>query len=136
MLLKKVWPALLWASVVMVLIAIPGDYITMPISFWNWLSVDKVAHVIMFSPLSFLLLYGLREQYYTTQSRLWYVVLVLAVTLAYGLLTEGLQKYVFIGRNGNIYDVYADFIGAILGWLAFQILFLKKIRATAISNKD
>lgn len=136
MLLKKVWPALLWALVILVLIGMPGDYFYVPVSFWAWLSPDKVVHVFLFLPLSFLLMYGLRQQYFDSSKRLYFVVLVLGTTMAYGLLTEVMQKYIFIGRNGNIYDAYADWLGAILGLLAFRILFAKKIKAGTSSNKD
>jgi len=30
-----------------------------------------------------------------------------------------LQYYVFVGRNGNIYDFYANALGALLGGVAY-----------------
>jgi VanZ family protein len=65
-----------------------------------------------------------------------FVTVSIGVALAYGLLTEVLQAYVFTGRNGNAYDFFADGIGAFIGWLAFKIVYGKKIKTYSNKNQD
>ena len=49
----------------------------------------------------------------------------LIISILFGGLTELLQKYVFIGRYGSVFDLFADAIGCVIGVLLFKIL-LKK----------
>jgi VanZ family protein len=124
--LKKLWPALVWALIILVLTGIPGKYIPEVKTFWDWLSYDKLVHLFMFGTFSFLLLNGLREQYFNSRYRLYYVAGFVILSMAYGLLTEVLQARVFIGRDGNVYDFLADSVGAILGWLVFHLRYRKR----------
>lgn len=125
--IRKLWPALVWAAVILILTGLPGDTFPEIIGFWDWLGPDKLVHVFMFSILSFLIFYSLRKQYRKSKHRYMYVLIILGVTLAYGLLTEVLQANVFIGRDGNIFDFIANSIGAFTGWLVYVIMDRKKI---------
>lgn len=125
--IRKLWPALVWAAVILILTGLPGDAFPEIIDFWDWLGPDKLVHVFMFGTLSFLIFYSLRKQYRKSKQRYMYVLVILGVTLAYGLLTEVLQANVFVGRDGNIFDFIANSIGALTGWLAFVIMDQKKI---------
>ncbi|HEY9115635.1 MAG TPA: VanZ family protein [Bacteroidales bacterium] len=122
---RRLWPAIVWALVVLVLTGFPGSYIPKVTGFWEWLSLDKLVHVVIFATLGFLLFYGFHEQYLKSKRRYLYVLAVLMATMAYGMITEILQRYIFIGRNGNMYDFLADSVGGVLGFLAF-ILYNKK----------
>lgn len=122
---RRLWPAIVWALVVLVLTGFPGSYIPKVTGFWEWLSLDKLVHVVIFATLGFLLFYGFHEQYLKSKRRYLYVLAVLLATMAYGMITEILQRYIFIGRNGNMYDFLADSVGGVLGFLAF-ILYNKK----------
>ncbi len=124
--LKKLWPALVWALIILVLTGMPGKYIPEVKTFWDWLSYDKLVHLFMFGTFSFLLLNGLREHYFNSRYRLYYVAGFVILSMAYGLLTEVLQAHVFVGRDGNVYDFLADSVGAILGWLVFRLKYRKR----------
>ncbi len=126
--LSKLWPALLWALIVLLLTGLPGNVFPKITSFWDWLEPDKVVHLFIFGILSFLILWGYRTQYFEGKNRYVLVLSSVIISAFYGLITEVLQKYVFIGRSGNIYDFLADTVGALLGWLFFSWLFRKKIR--------
>jgi VanZ family protein len=127
MLLRKQWRALLWTLIILVLTGLPGDTFPEVISFWDWLQPDKVVHIIMFAVLSFIILYDAPMQYLQGKRRYLFVIAVVSGTALFGLLTEILQYYVFIGRSGNVYDVMADCVGALTGWLLFDQLIQKKI---------
>jgi VanZ family protein len=130
MVLKGYWPALAWSLIILLLTGLPGNVFPEIKTFWDWLSPDKVVHLIMFGTLSFLILFGYRHQYEgnNKQKLVWAAVLS---AIAYGFFTEVLQYYVFIGRSGNIYDALADAIGAVFGWWLFIPVFKKLKSKTA-----
>ncbi len=132
----KLWPAILWALFILILTGTPGELIPTVTTFWDWLKPDKVVHLFTFGVLSFLILFGVLEQYLESQHRYKYVLSAVGISLAYGLLTEVLQTYVFIGRYGSVYDFLADALGAVLGWLAFRMVFEKKIKNYAKPDSD
>ncbi len=74
---------------------------------------DKVVHVLIYMPLSFLLYLSLRK------SGLRNHVFVIAVIIAgiYGI-TDEFHQSVVPGRYPDINDVFADIAGAFLGSLA------------------
>lgn len=115
-------PALVWAIVILVLSGIPGNYFPRIEGFWDWLGPDKLVHLLLYSAFVFLLMRGFYLQYSFPFLRLNYIWISLAVGTVFGILTEVLQKFVFIGRSGNIYDFGADVAGCLLGWLLFAWL--------------
>ncbi len=126
--LKKLWPALLWSVIILLLTGLPGSYFPKVTTFWDWLEPDKAVHLFIFGVLAFLILYGYREQYFISRKRYLFGIAAVIVTALYGLTTEVLQYYVFIGRSGNRFDFFADTVGAFLGWLLFSYLYRKKIK--------
>lgn len=128
MLVKKLWPSLLWALLIIALMGFPGDYFPEIHSFWDWLGPDKLVHLAVFGTLTFLVFFNLRSEYNNSKHQIRFVLLILAINLAYGLLMEVLQATVFVGRDGNIYDIFANSVGVLLGWLVFRIVNSKKIK--------
>lgn len=84
----------------------------------------------MFGGQSFLILYAFREQYFEGNKRFLIAAVAISIGIVYGLLTEVLQHYVFVGRNGNSFDFLADGVGAFIGFLAFYLYYRKKIAVT------
>ena len=134
--IRNLWPAIVWAIIILVITGVPGSYVPAVRSFWAWLSYDKIVHVGVFAIFTYLILYGFRQQYLESKKRYLFVVPAVIVSLAYGLLTEVLQAHVFIGRDGNAFDFYADSLGAIAGWIVFSFVHRKKIRTYANTNQD
>ncbi len=125
---KNFWPVILWAFLVIVFSAIPGDYIPKIKSFRDWLSPDKVAHLIFYGTLMYLLLMGFIRQYGTREMRFSIIIVSFFIGIVFGALIEGLQFFVFVGRSGNIYDFVANVIGCLLGILVFWIVLKKRKR--------
>ena len=134
--IRNLWPALIWVIIILFVTGTPGKYVPEVSSFWEWLSIDKIVHVAVFGILSFLILQGLLQQYLVSSRRYLFVAAAVGFSLAYGLLTEVLQTHVFIGRHGNVYDFYADTLGAFSGWLLFGFVNKKKINAFSNTNQD
>ena len=133
---RKLWPAFVWALFILLLVGFPGEHIPKITSFWEWIGFDKIVHLFIFAPLSFLLLHGVRQQYFESKRRYLYLLTAFGISLAYGLLTEVLQVHVFIGRYGNVYDFYADSIGAFVGCLGFVLVYGKKIKTYSNTKQD
>jgi VanZ family protein len=121
----KNWLPIVWALTILLLTGLPGNYFPEVVSFWDWLSPDKVVHFFMFGTLSFLMLWSNRKQYFTPHKR-YYTTIVLLSGVAYGGFTELMQAYVFVRRDGNIYDFLANMAGTFLGFLFFMLLTRKK----------
>lgn len=123
--LRKFWPAISWCLVILLLTGLPGSAFPEIETFWEWLAPDKLVHVLIFGMMSFLILFGAREQYDIGALRYKIVFAAIGFTLMYGLFTEVMQEYVFIGRDGNAFDFIADSLGAVAGWLVFLIIYKK-----------
>jgi VanZ family protein len=134
--LQKLWPALLWSFIILLLTGLPGNAFPKVPTFWDWLQPDKVVHLFIFGVLAYLLLFGFRAQYFDGDKRYQFGIAAVIITALYGLVTEVLQYYVFIGRSGNKFDFFADGIGALLGWWAFHYVNRKKIRKKTDMNDE
>ena len=133
---RKLIPASVWGLLILIVVGFPGTYIPEAIGFWEWLSYDKVIHILIFAPLTFLILNGFKQQYFDSKRRYLYILIAVGFSLAYGLLTEVLQVYVFVGRHGNVYDFIANSIGAFAGWQGFVTIYRKKIKEYANIKQD
>ncbi len=119
MLIRRLWPAVVWALFILVLTGVPGGYFPEVVSFWEWLSPDKVIHIFIFGVQMVLLLFAFNKQYLAGKNRLTYSTVLTSIVILFALSTEVLQAYVFIGRNGNVYDFIADVVGVGAGLLAY-----------------
>ena len=107
---------LIWAAIIMIIMAIPGNYIPKANSFWSLFSPDKIVHLFLFGPLGYLLAnYSGTKDFPATKT----VIFSLTLGIIYAILTEVLQFFVFVGRNGNVYDAIADTVGLIIGLFIF-----------------
>lgn len=119
----------------MLLTGLPGNYFPEVVSFWDWISPDKLVHLLMFGVLSFLLLWGNRTQFSGRQKR--YLTATAILTgMAFGALTEVLQAYVFVGRDGNRYDFLANVAGTLLGYGLFWLWNKKNVRTKTPGQKN
>jgi VanZ family protein len=103
------------------LCGIPGSKLPR-IGFWSFLPADKLAHVFLHFVFSILLIVGFSRQYsYSEDSVTIYFYSVL-ISFAYGVVIEFLQATIFIGRGADIFDMLANFLGAVAGCLSLIIL--------------
>ncbi len=127
---EGVYPSLLWAVIIMILMGLPGSYFPAVVTFWDWLGPDKIIHLLVFGILSFLFLYGYRKDIVVKDSRYRCVMYVVSLvfSISYGGMTELLQKHLFINRFGSVLDFFADAIGCVIGLVIFVLCFEKKIK--------
>ncbi len=112
-----------WLVFIFIAVGLPGDSIPIVLNFWEWLQPDKIVHFIMFGGLSFLMLtcFELNTIKPISQPKKWSIILFAIIISG---LTEYLQNTVFIGRDGNLFDFYADVLGVFIGY--FMFLFYRK----------
>ena len=127
---EKFYPGLICASVIMVLMGLPGKYFPTVVCFWDWIGPDKILHLILFAVFSFFSLWGYRHLFfnknYPHKQKL--LLTISLISILYGGLTELLQKYLFINRYCSLYDFIADIIGCFLGIILFHFLVQKKLK--------
>jgi VanZ family protein len=115
-------PALLWTIIIFILLALPGNMLPNE----NHLAIpnmDKYVHIILFGSFVFLwsLYYGSKREKNNYFYRTSLVILIIACL--YGTAMEYVQKYFIPNRDFDIYDIAADVIGAIAGFLIVRLTF-------------
>ena len=112
-----------WTFVILLLTGLPGDSFPKTSKWLDVFQVDKLIHLGMFIPFTLFWLLFLELKKVSNK-----IAIISVIGIMYGILTEVLQHYVFIGRNANVPDVIADAIGIILGVLIFKIIYSWRVK--------
>jgi VanZ family protein len=115
--------AIIWGVIILIVLCLPRK----DLPEWSFFDLipffDKVVHAGLFLILAFLLICGIHNRQ-RPRVLLKIILMVIAITLSYGGLTELLQKLITSSRTADVFDWIADTTGSILGILLF-LLFLK-----------
>jgi VanZ family protein len=108
--------------IILLLTGLPGSYLpkAKPL-----IGLDKLAHLIMYLGFAFITLWGYRQPY-QEQGKAYQrkaIMITLAISLAFGALTEVMQHTLIPGRVGSLYDWIADAIGSLIGAVFFYFFF-------------
>ena len=111
---RNSYPGVFCAVVILLLTGLPGSCFP---KVKPAIGLDKVVHLIMYFSFAFITLWGYRKPYQENgkayqKKALW---LVLAISIAFGALTEVMQETLVPSRTGSVYDWIADAIGSLLG---------------------
>jgi VanZ family protein len=115
-------PALLWSITIFILLALPGNMLPnenhFPIT-----NLDKYVHIILFGTFVFLWSF-----YFATKDEkkvfpIRKSLTILLIACLYGTAMEYVQKYFIPNRDFDIYDIAADVVGAVLGFLIVRLTF-------------
>lgn len=124
MTLRSLGPAFLWAVVILLLSAFPGD--RLPDEGWlNIPHLDKLAHLIMYMILAFFLGVGFKKEGGTTIFQRSTRLMSFVLAGIYGVLMEFLQFGLSVGRSFEYGDMIANCGGAALGILLFHGIYGK-----------
>lgn len=124
--IKNLLPGFIWSVIILILSGVPGNYVPVVFSFLDWISPDKLVHIIMYSVLVFVFLRGLRKQNSNREISKKTIYLVLSISIVFGGITEVLQNIVFTRRDGNVYDFLADIVGCAIGLMVYLLYQRKK----------
>ena len=88
------------------------------------LSLDKVAHFLMYAGFTFITVWGYRRPYHENgKAYRWKAILItLAIGIVFGALTEVMQETLVPSRIGSVYDWIADTLGSLLGVAIYYFL--------------
>ncbi len=84
---------------------------------------DKIVHVFGYCllTLSWLIAYKLKTK------QLKFSILISVFVFVYGIIIEVLQGILTNNRQLDLYDIFANFVGIIVAFLFFNIVFQKKL---------
>jgi len=124
-------PWLFWALAICILSLVPGDQL--PNYQFDIISIDTLAHLIMYSVFAFLQLYAFspreneqKNKMNGSSLRLYgYVILI---GISFGLVIELIQGNYIYRRYFDIYDLWANFFGTIFGGFIFRLIGIKFIK--------
>ena len=119
---KPLLPGIAWSVIIALLTLIPGNYIPRVLTFIDWLSPDKIVHLVLFSTFSLLYIEGFRRQAISSFLRKTAVMTSLLLGMIFAIFTEVMQKFVIPGRNGNLFDLLADMLGLLLGYAIWRMI--------------
>ena len=122
---KPLLLALLWTIIIGVLTLVPGNYIPKVSSFLDWLSPDKLIHLLLFGIYTLLLCMGFSRQVKSSLLSQFPIIFSCGTGMVFAFFTEMMQAYIIPGRNGNVYDFLADTIGCLLGLIIWRIIMKK-----------
>ncbi|MGV3539285.1 MAG: VanZ family protein [Rufibacter sp.] len=114
-------PALGWAVLILIGTLLPAQALP-PVPDWDLLSVDTLAHAVLFGGQLLLLLFGLRRDTSARPTGKTISICFLAVS-AFGVLVEILQGNMGLGRAYDPADMVSNSIGCLLGLLAWLLVF-------------
>lgn len=103
-----------WALVIFVLCSLPGEDIPDP--HIDIPHLDKIVHFGMFFIMALLLCNELEYQTRLTLRKIY--MITVSIILIYGGVIELLQHH-FFNRSGDMLDLLADVIGAVVGCLFY-----------------
>lgn len=119
--MKHQLPALAWAIFILVLCTSSNGGFQSHTIFG--IPTDKLGHAFIFSVLVYFIMLGLIKQW--RFSFLLNKIRIIAVVIAiiYGVAIELIQHYLTDDRIGDYWDLLADIIGALSGWLMFHTVY-------------
>jgi VanZ family protein len=113
--------AIVWTAFIFFACFLPGADVPKV----NIFGIDKLVHIVLFGFCSFLWGMSLKNDRSSLAFWLW----LLGACVGLGILVEIIQSTNWVhGRTGDIWDVVADTIGAVLGiWVVkFSLQYLKQ----------
>ena len=118
---------IIWATIILILSILPGNYFPKVPTYLDLFSPDKLIHLFLFGILTILLFIGFQKQYALKQKHSHYLIYAATIGIVYGCFTELLQLLIN-GRNASFYDFVADMIGCFIGFFICKLFLLKKIK--------
>jgi len=121
MLRKLFLISLIWAVLILIVCAIPGN--SLPQSrLFSIPNFDKIIHALLYFPLAFML-----GAEFHLSARTWLKltgpILTMAIITVYGGAIEILQDKLFVNRSADLEDVLFDVIGGLAGLTVFYLFF-------------
>lgn len=112
----------IWASMVLILYAIPGSNLP-SVRFWKLLEPDKAVHAGIFLILMCSLTFSVFKQHRYKRLKRNSLRSSALICIVYGTVLELLQGSLFSERFTDVYDILANAIGVLLGIVILKLFF-------------
>ncbi|MEM1120399.1 MAG: VanZ family protein [Bacteroidota bacterium] len=119
--MKYFIPAIIWGTLILYLSA--GPSVQMPPSWWDFIAIDKVGHLVFYGIFTCLLVFGFHKKNQGIQKNT--LLKSLIISSFYGIGMEIMQYSLFPNRYFEVLDIIANISGSLLGLLFFRYM-LKK----------
>lgn len=98
---------------ILVVCLLPGS--SLPTVKVDWVSFDKLVHLLMYVPLTWTLAYGFKLQTRFPHLQSKHLIYAFVIACVYGAFIELLQFVITPDRAAELYDFFADAVGAGIG---------------------
>lgn len=115
------WKSIAWAIIILILCGLPGNDID-KVKFIDIPHFDKFVHFSMYFVFTLLLISENNLQRQIHDVTVNAILIATAISLIYGALIEILQKYLFINRGADIWDMVANTVGVIVAVLCYRMV--------------
>lgn len=124
--LGKIYPAIGWTLLVILLLSLPGTMLPNE-SHFTIPQFDKFVHITLFGGFVLLWNFYLSRRPLSTKELLRWFFFIFMLGNALGIGMEFVQKYWIPFRDFDTEDIIADMIGAGLGYGISNLFFLKTV---------
>jgi VanZ family protein len=117
---SKSFPAVAWTIIIFILLSLPGNLLPNE----NNLSIsnlDKYVHITLFGGFVFLWSFYYAHRSPENRQRQFPYLKIFFISCLYGTVMEFVQKYFIPNRDFDLYDILADIIGALGGYLIVRL---------------
>jgi len=106
--------AILWTGIILYLSLISAQE-AKNFNVWDIVGLDKLAHLVFYAGMTILWSMALSRKQPEKK-------IILFFSISFGVLMEICQLYLFNGRSFEIYDIVANVMGSLIGWILFKNL--------------
>ncbi|MEL6862923.1 MAG: VanZ family protein [Bacteroidota bacterium] len=123
--MKYLLPAVGWSVLILILSTGPG--VSVPFSWMDIFSPDKIGHLVVYAVQVILLLWGCRRWKAEGAIGQKVIIAILFFSISFGIAMEGLQWGFFPNRYFEVLDIIANIIGSFTGLFIFRKYLINKI---------
>ena len=116
---EKHWKSIIWTLFILVLCSIPGNQIN-KVKIIDIPQFDKFVHFFLYYVFTLLLISENNSQRHYRKVTVNAILIAAAISLSMGAIIEILQKFLFINRSGDIWDMIANTFGFLLASLSYR----------------
>ena len=122
---KKFIPGIAWFFLILILICLPGSRIPTVETWLNDIYFDKWVHTALFAVLVLLFIYPVSKLSISQQAKKYTAIKIAIAACIWGLTTELIQKFFVTDRSFDVFDLGADSLGVLVGYIWCRKKYLK-----------
>ena len=123
---KKFIPGIAWFFLILILICLPGSKIPTVETWLNDIYFDKWVHTGLFAVLVLLFIYPVTRLSISQPVKKNTAIKIAIAACIWGLTTELIQKFFVPDRSFDVFDLGADSLGVLAGYIWCRKKYLNK----------